>query len=51
MVWEPDTTGHIHCAVASLALHTGVMMPGESARWVVRLFLEPRATHGEEAMT
>lgn len=51
MVWEPDTTGHIHCAAASLALHAGVVMPGESAQRGVRLFLEPRATHGEEAMT
>lgn len=46
----PDSTGQNYCAVASLALYIGVIMPGESAQWVAELFLKPSATHGEKAI-
>ena len=47
----PGTIGHFHCAVASLALHSGVMMPRQSAQRVSELFLKPSTTHGEKVIT
>lgn len=50
-VQVPGTMGHFHCAVASLAPHTGVKMPRQSAQRVSELLLKPSTTHGEKAIT